>query len=211
MKRDRPVIGVRAASLSPQHFIFASPLGSCTKRINVHIRKGTSTGRTCDGYDRQYRSKLLPQITALDLFRVRTNLGNTTQESQYLQFFMERTVMQLQTFFPDELWNNCLPQVAYSESSIRHALVAFSLYHERYMQNRNDDATFALTQYNLAIKELTKDRGSPKPQIQLMSCLIFICIHVSSAFFNKTWCPLLYSNQHVTDSARRISVCNCTI
>jgi hypothetical protein len=145
---------------------------------------GTSTGRACDGYEpiEQKPGRSSKSRGNLALIRVGTTCGSE-EETRYLQFFFEKTLMQFQTFFPDDLWSRCLPQIAESESCIRHALVALSSYHRRYIDRQVQDggASFALGQYNLAIKGLVRSpQGPPQPpHIYLVSCLIFICIEVS--------------------------------
>lgn len=114
--------------------------------------------------------------------RIRTTLSNNAQEARSLQFFDEKTLTQLQAFFPDELWSKSLPQIAYSHSSVRHALVALSAYHERYVNRQSRDGLedFTASQYSLAVKALTGHGAESSWQIHLISCLIFICIEVTS-------------------------------
>ena len=135
------------------------------------IQAGTSTGRKCDGYTRQ------GVFGDLGVVRFGTTLGSDAQEARSLQFLYETTLTQLQAYFPDELWSRFLPTVAYSHSGVRHALIALSGYHERYLYQSHRLDAFAADQYSMAVKELTGAESSW--QIQLASCLIFICIEVN--------------------------------
>lgn len=97
--------------------------------------------------------------------------------------------MQLQAFFSDTLWNVHVLQLAHSENSIRHALLALSAYHELYINGKGGagDGTFALINYNLAIRGILKPGAKPHPlYVQLISCLIFICVEVSP---RRQGCP----------------------
>ncbi|KAF4436123.1 Zn(2)-C6 fungal-type DNA-binding domain [Fusarium acutatum] len=108
----------------------------------------TSTGRTCDGYEEaavQHQSPIQSVIAGY---------GNS-QEARSIQFFIERTLSQLTSFFPDEFWGISVLQVAQNEPSISHALVSFSAYHEAFTNGiPGYKIPFALKHYNLSIKEL---------------------------------------------------------
>ncbi|QGI70367.1 hypothetical protein CEK26_002700 [Fusarium fujikuroi] len=135
----------------------------------------TSTGRTCDGYGEttlEQPSQVQSQIQAV------TYGYRNSQEARSMQFFMERTLSQLTSFFPDEFWGISILQVAQSEPSISHALVSFSAYHEDYV-NRvpGNNIPFALKYYNLSIKEL-RDSHRSLSHVHLVSCLVFICIEI---------------------------------
>ena len=121
---------------------------------------------------------------------MRTSLAWDKQEAHSLQFFDEITLKHLQVFFSDELWSKYLPQVAYTHSSIRHALVALAGYHERYtnssLERSNNSTALAFRHYSLSIKQLTGNPGEPSQQIHLISCLIFFCIEVTLQLTTQT-------------------------
>ncbi|VUC30156.1 unnamed protein product, partial [Clonostachys rosea] len=140
----------------------------------------TSTGRRCDGYEPEVLTRgpgySSPQAS------LSINAPNSG-ESRYIQFFVEKTLLSFQAFFPDDLWHTQALQVAQSESCIRHGLVALASYHNDYLhQQGSERSEFALSQYNMAIKELTRcsDGTSryPEPHLQVLSCLIFISIEI---------------------------------
>lgn len=137
---------------------------------------GTSTGRTCDGYGEttlEQPSQAQSQVQAF------TCGYRNSQEARSIQFFMERTLSQLTSFFPDEFWGISILQVAQSEPSISHALVSFSAYHEAYTNGvPGNNIPFALKHYILSIKAL-RDSHRSLSHVHLVSCLVFICIEVS--------------------------------
>ncbi|CAI6089446.1 unnamed protein product, partial [Clonostachys chloroleuca] len=140
----------------------------------------TSTGRRCDGYGAEVSTRGLGYRNSRPSLSV--NAPNSG-ESLYLQFFVEKTLLSFQAFFPDELWHTRALQLAQSESSIRHGLVALASYHHGYVhQQGSESSEFALSQYNMAIKELTRcaDGTSrhPEPHLQVLACLIFISIEI---------------------------------
>lgn len=90
--------------------------------------------------------------------------------------------MQLQRFFPDDLWSKYALQIARRETCIQHALVALASFHEIFIDRKARDSslTFALHNYNLAIRGVVKRRAEQFSfHIDLFSCLIFISIEVS--------------------------------
>ncbi|KAF5588633.1 Zn(2)-C6 fungal-type DNA-binding domain-containing protein [Fusarium pseudoanthophilum] len=115
--------------------------------------KCTSTGRTCDGYE-EVVAKQSP------IHGVIVGYGNS-QEARSIQFFIERTLSQLTSFFPDEFWGISVLQVAQYEPSISHALVSFSAYHEAFTNGiPGDKIPYALKHYNLSIMELHASHSS---------------------------------------------------
>ena len=142
-----------------------------TDRPILIFTAGTSTGRVCDGYALAVTSSLSSQLSAAFC---------GSYESRSLQFFVERTVGQLTTFFPDDLWTRQVLQVAQSETGIRHALIALSSYHEAYVNDSStDEVPFALNYYNRSIKHF-RENGSRSSwtYVYLVSCSLFICIEV---------------------------------
>ncbi|KAF4342139.1 Zn(2)-C6 fungal-type DNA-binding domain protein [Fusarium beomiforme] len=135
----------------------------------------TSTGRTCDGYE-EAAAKQLP-LHQSPIQSIIAGYGNS-QEARSIQFFIERTLSQLTSFFPNEFWAISVLQVAQYEPSISHALVSFSAYHEAFTNGiPGCKIPFALKHYNLSIKELRTSHSSLS-YVHLVSCLVFICIEI---------------------------------
>ena len=110
-------------------------------------------------------------------------------------------------FFPSSFWSKLVPQIAYSEPSIRHALIALSGFHEQFMLR---DVSFSsvkfrygIQQYNLAIRKLLDlhtRQGSPL--VSLLCCLLFISIellqgHIVSAIkLSRSGMAVLFEMRH---------------
>ncbi|KAF5568599.1 hypothetical protein FNAPI_144 [Fusarium napiforme] len=145
---------------------------------------GSSTGRKCDGY--QTKTPTPPAASPPSAVSSPTSViftYTTRPEARSFQFFIEKTLVNFQTFFEDDLWNRRVLQVAQSTDCIRHAIVALAYYHELYLtheQWRSLESVSALKHYNLAIKELLNPspRISSQGHILVLSCLIFICIEL---------------------------------
>ncbi|KAF4502413.1 Zn(2)-C6 fungal-type DNA-binding domain [Fusarium agapanthi] len=101
-----------------------------TKHINDKVRRVkcdearpsclrcTSAGRTCDGYEEAEAEQVLQQQSPIQAAIAR--YGNS-QEARSIQFFMERTLSQLTSFFPDEFWGISVLQIlqGHTETAIR--------------------------------------------------------------------------------------------
>lgn len=146
------------------------------------------SGRRCDGYDPELLEVSFeePITESSLLFAPNTQISKNDKELRSFQYYRERTVSQLTSFFPDELWSKLLLQYAESEPCIRHALFAFSNFHENFMLRQMSQANstleeppFALAQYNFAIQKLVQPSSlSSSPLINLVSCIVFIAIEV---------------------------------
>lgn len=108
---------------------------------------------------------------------------NVPEESRSLQYFYEKTVSQIVSFFQDDFWSSRVIQVANSDKGIWHSVIALSSYHEQYTgatPKQDSQDQFALKHYNLSIKGiLASERTSANAHIHLTSCILFICIEVS--------------------------------
>jgi hypothetical protein len=106
-------------------------------------------------------------------------------EAGSFQFFIEKTLGNFQTFFPDNLWSTKILQVARTESCIRNGVMALSHFHRLYLtheQWQKVDSVPALKHYNLAINTILAPSHdiSTQGHVLVLSCLIFICIEASS-------------------------------
>lgn len=148
-------------------------------------RLGTSTGRTCDGYDPQPVTKMARFVTTLPVHY-------QSQEVRAFQFFYERTLPQLATFIHDDFWHVTALQISSSQQGIWHSVVAFSAYHELYLSGTRKtierEDSFALRHYNLSIKEvLGPNQTTSDAHIHIVSCIMFICIEVCRPQFHRLW------------------------
>lgn len=145
--------------------------------------KCTTTRRVCDGYPH------VPCVDPSDLSRV--SMGLTTDPShgahpcvlsrRSFAFFIQKTSLQLAGPFGSAFWERLVLQAAHYEPAIRHAITAIGSLHEQHIIGRDIESSFALRQYNLAIKSLL-DPPSPGHQrgldVCLISCILFTCFEV---------------------------------
>ncbi|KAF4996446.1 hypothetical protein FGRMN_4503 [Fusarium graminum] len=138
------------------------------------------TGRTCDGYPSLPTP--LSSSPPLTSSPASTISANTSPEARSLQFFVEKTLTNFQTFFPDGLWSARVLQIAQTEQCIQDAVLALSKYHELYVSHqqwRQLDQREALKQYNLAIRHvLAAPPNNSSQELPILSCLIFISIEL---------------------------------
>lgn len=145
----------------------------------------TSTRRVCDGYDHQS-----PHSPHSDVGSVTIALGPSfdidasPQAKRSFSFFVQRTCRQLAGFFGSYFWETLVLQAAHHESAVQHAAVAIGALHELVEQQSamtNANRTFALEQYNLAIKSLLVplcQNGERGVDVCLMACILFACFEV---------------------------------
>ncbi|PTD09770.1 hypothetical protein FCULG_00007362 [Fusarium culmorum] len=161
----------------------------------------TSTGRKCDGY------QISPAPSTPPTCLIPTYTSHAEAES--LQFFIEKTLVNFQTFFPDNLWSTKILQVAHDQECIKNGLMALSHFHRLYLthqQWQKVDSVPALKHYNLAIRELLVPSPSVQGHVLVLSCLIFTCIELlqgkteSAIGLFKYGCSMI--QQHRKDSPR---------
>lgn len=139
----------------------------------------TSTRRVCDGYapvqrPDQSNSLAMTAVPSLDIH-------DCAQSRRSFAFFTQRTSPQLAGFFGSVFWERLVLQTAHHEPAIRHAIVAIGSLHEQKTVAGGFDVTFALEQYNLAIKKLLSplsQAGARGVDVCLISCILFTCFEV---------------------------------
>lgn len=135
---------------------------------------GTSTGRICDGFEATASQTVQTPPVAQPLKTQANSL-----EIRSIEFFVEKSRTQFAALFQDEWWNTQILQLAYAEASIRHALVALSMHHEKFISKQAEvELQFATRQQNLAIRELLLPNQQSLTHLHPMTCFIFICIEV---------------------------------
>ncbi|KAJ4247808.1 hypothetical protein NW762_013017 [Fusarium torreyae] len=179
----------------------------------------TSTGRKCDGYQMNIPSpdSSSPK-SAISSPASIISTYTTGPEARSFQFFIEKTLVNFQTFFPDDLWNTRVLQVAQSAECIKNAVVALAYYHELYLSHQQWqqlESVPALKHYNLAIKELLSPSSETLSQghILVLSCLIFICIELlqgktdSAISLFKYGCNMIQQFRKSAASTRKSGAC----
>lgn len=94
---------------------------------------------------------------------------------------MRHTCPQLAGFFGSDFWETLVLRAAHHEPAVRHGLIALGSLHEHQALRPGDHATFALEQYNFAIRGLlspSSENGRPSADICLITCVLFICFEV---------------------------------
>jgi hypothetical protein len=135
---------------------------------------GTSTGRVCDGFE-----ATASQIVQTPPVTQPLKSQASSIEIRSIEFFIEKSRTQFAALFQDEWWNTQILQLAYAETSIRHALVALSMHHEKFISKKSGvELQFATRQQNLAIRELLHSNQQSLTHLHPMTCFIFICIEV---------------------------------
>ncbi|KAK3944425.1 putative transcriptional regulatory protein [Diplogelasinospora grovesii] len=137
----------------------------------------TSTRRICDGYSQVPLLRLSSSVGVPAT--VMTGPFNACARSRRsFAFFTQRTCPQLAGFFGSDFWERLVLQSAHHESAIRHAIVAIGALHEHQAMRAGASGTFALEQYNLAIRSLLVPLSQNRQQavdVCLISCLLFTC------------------------------------
>lgn len=173
-----------------------TPTYVCTAFACINDVIGTSTGRTCDGYPHiattgsSSSSSSSPDRTIVTVQAgPSVELFDNPQSKRSFAFFRQRTSPQLSGFFKSEFWESLVFRVAHHESAIRYALVALGAAHEASEGRPTSPSaikSFAVEQYNLAIKELLvplAKRGQRAVDVCLIACIMFVNFEVRSSFF----------------------------
>lgn len=142
----------------------------------------TSTRRVCDGYlyepcvDPSGFCTVPPALTT----DPSAHVNPCALSKRSFAFFMHKTSPQLAGLFGSAFWERLVLQVAHYEPAIRHAITAIGSLHEQHIVGRDSNVSFALQQYNLAIRSLL----APPPgqqrglDVSLISCILFTCFEV---------------------------------
>lgn len=103
---------------------------------------------------------------------------------QYLEFYHHNVGKTIATSLDNSFWCKIAPQMAQSEPSIRHALIALgyfnkvttgSLKHARLNDERHETLFF---HYNKSVRSLIErmKQASFVPEVGLVTCILFVCI-----------------------------------
>lgn len=162
----------------------------------------TSTGRKCDGYAQDKVER--PDARGLNqasLPRSTIPMFSTGDNVHYLEFYHHCAGRTLSSKFDDGFWSRIVLQMAQSESTVRHALIALSyLYksesgsmkHARWSLVAGSQRKTLFFHYNKAIKCLIDrmDEPSYTPEVGLVTCLLFICIEFLRANYHAAFTHL---------------------
>ena len=112
------------------------------------------------------------------------------EERRCLDFFVNRTAIQLSGFWGSSFWDCFIIRATHHEPAIRHAVLALGSLHERFEAGDRSvlnpvwdkmEGGFALKQYNQAIQQLIKptNKGQRAVDVCLIACMLFACFEVS--------------------------------
>ncbi|KAF1976401.1 hypothetical protein BU23DRAFT_47639 [Bimuria novae-zelandiae CBS 107.79] len=158
-----------------------------------HCKRCTSTGRKCDGYSTSPPSNRTIVFSVAQSSAIQRSVGSPLtgdKDLHYLEFYHHCAAPSMSTdSFDKDFWTQSCLQMAQSEASVRHALIAIG-----YL-NRSQTGTLKsarsslaatcgqetfLTHYNKAIKSVAERILEPSyaPEVGLVSCLIFVGIEI---------------------------------
>ena len=111
-------------------------------------------------------------------------LYQNEHEMRSYQFFHERTLCQIMSLAHNDFWSRLVLQIAHTEPSIRHGIVALSEFHRKFLrleEGGHREPRFGLWHYNAAIKNLLSAVDNHESlYVRLICSLIFVSIEVAS-------------------------------
>ena len=166
-------------------------------------RRCLSTGRKCDGYNTvdtfvtgnigsaKEQPKQTSGVHTVILPHPLPYESYTPLEARCLEYFQNSTLKALSGFTVSDFWSGLVLQLSRSEPVVRHAVLAFSSFHEtrekvhfssfpdHSVSNHQEyQDEFALQNYTRAVsllrQELSKRQQSKT--VALVSCILFVCI-----------------------------------
>ncbi|KAF2676600.1 hypothetical protein K458DRAFT_321604 [Lentithecium fluviatile CBS 122367] len=151
--------------------------------------KCTNSGRKCDGYApvRAAQSKSSSPEGSIISQCSNPMVSEAGENVRYLEFYHHCAGTTLSSKFDEGFWSRTTLQLAQSEPSIRHALIALgylnkiepgSLKHARSGFSANSQHETLFRHYNKALGSLVMRMTEPSytPEIGLVACLLFVCI-----------------------------------
>jgi hypothetical protein len=189
-------------------FLFSCSCVSCSACTNLN--RCTSTGRKCDGYT----------DTALQIQAWSSSGKSSPQHAipmpwvlhegaRYLEFYYCCVQPVLSSNFDRNFWSRTTLQMAYTEPSVRHALIALSyLYstedgtirHARLNFTSQCKSGTLLQHYNKSVRSLINRMGEVtyRPEIGLVTCLLFVCMELIRGNYHTAF-------THLTSGLKMIS------
>ncbi|KAF2825744.1 hypothetical protein CC86DRAFT_34424 [Ophiobolus disseminans] len=158
--------------------------------LRPHCRRCTSTGRQCDGYPspkEEFQIQTWGSSQPCRLQSAISMLSGFGSGIRYLEFYHHCARPVLSSSFDREFWSRITLQMAYSEPAVRHALIALGYLHSTETGRMKDaraksaslyESKTLLYHYNKSVRSLVDriDEASYKPEIALVTCLLFVCM-----------------------------------
>lgn len=147
----------------------------------------TSTGRTCDGYERledyQYRIVRYALNSSTNPKVAVSTLSGFGDNVYYLEFYHHCVGPMLSGRFDMDFWSGTVLRMAHSEPAVRNAMI--TLAHLNKSQRGSLAATSTAhqsaqfwTYYNKAVRALIDrmNESSYTPEVGLVTCILFACV-----------------------------------
>ena len=150
----------------------------------------TRSGHVCEGYvdpDIDSRKKnrsqfIVIQYTPQAYATPQALAHMDSREKRCLEFFLQRTVPEIEGSFTPKLWYEFLQLATNGQSPIRHAVLAVASMHEHYIMNGctpSSQLNYSMVQYNKAIREVSQldaTRQEHAFDLALAACVLFACV-----------------------------------
>ncbi|PQM43933.1 hypothetical protein VE01_10829 [Pseudogymnoascus verrucosus] len=168
-----------------------------------NCRRCLKSGRACEGYGISYGGKLRstqkPQPKSLPIRNISMDLhlngspepfpGVSREERALLDYFQKAPNLKMGGIFRCEFWDSLVLQASETAPGVRYAVIALASVHRSRFTTGDAgntfslkyDDSFALKQYNKAIKDVISHTSVRDPQsihIAAISCMLFICLEM---------------------------------
>jgi hypothetical protein len=166
----------------------------CDARHHGHkftkAHRCTSTGRQCDGYSvpvEDYQVQVWTSNQSGTLQKTVSTYSAFGNGIHYLEFYHHCVRQRLSSAFDNKFWSRITLQMAHSEPSVRHALIALGYLHStetgsmRHARSRfagHHESKTLLYHYNKSVRSLVDriNETAYSPEIGLVTCLLFVCM-----------------------------------
>lgn len=177
--------------------------------------KCVSTGRTCDGYNKEAVVRCRRTIEAIskntpDFLSPKSLTPLNDIEQKSLCFFRTRTAVIFAGYSDSGFWDRVILQVSHTEPAVRHAVIALGSLHEYFDSQgtaiaydlKHESLHFSLQQYTKAIASLNQgfSAGTRLPiEVVLICCALFISIESLQGNYATTARHLLGGSKILSD------------
>jgi hypothetical protein len=144
------------------------------------------TGRKCDGYaSSETSSPGRPNGQPSALQPLSVFQFADPREHRAFDYFIACTAPELCGYFSPAIWLEHVPKLSFTQSALRHAIVAIAALHEGYAGGVQKSArdtqlaaySFALKQYSISVRDLKEAISLNPDNLEpiLLCCALFVC------------------------------------
>ncbi|KAF2026855.1 hypothetical protein EK21DRAFT_73176, partial [Setomelanomma holmii] len=166
----------------------------------------------CDGYEiptEEYQIQVWSSDKLGSLQNTVSTYSGFGNGVRYLEFYHHCARPSLASHFDNDFWSRIALQLAHSEPSVRHALIALGYLHStetgslRHARSRfagQRESGVLLYHYNKSVRSLVDRIGesSYSPEIGLVTCLLFVCMEFLRGNYHTAF-------QHLTNGYKIIT------